>query len=961
MNSHARRLTVVSLACVSLLFLAAVPAAAQVSLTTLGSAYTQNFDTLPATGSATWVNNPAGALLGWYSVRTGTGTTIAADTGTSTGGNLYSYGAAAVAERALGTIGSGNATAGSFFHGVRLLNNTGSTINSLTVTYTGEQWRNSAAAAHTAAFSYLVGSPTVTGTLAEFQTTGVAVTPLDFTSPITGGTAGALNGNLAANRTVKSYSINGLSIPNGTEIMLRWSDPDQTGGDHGLAIDDFSVTPSAGPGTPNLSIDNVSQAEGDAGTSTFTFTVSLDIPAGAGGVTFDIATADGTATVAGSDYVANSLTGQTIAAGNSTYSFAVTVNGDVTVEPSETFFVNVTNVVGAGVADGQGLGTIIGDDGPLTLIHTIQGTGSASGMAGSIVAIDGIVVGSYQGAAGLGGFFVQEEDGDKDVDPLTSEGIFVFSSAVPVAVGDHVHVVGTVVEFGTAPNTLTELSPVGSISVLGSGALPAVAEVTLPASPDPLTAWERFEGMRVHFAQALAITDTFSMASYGEIGLSSGGRLLQPTNTVDPNDAVASGTTYVGPWTNSATVTTAQTANNNNLITLDDGKGGSNVSPEFFNPAGGATRLGNTITGMTGVMTHQFGLYMVQPLAPVVFTAANPRTGPPSVGSPAIKVSFHNTLNFFVNTGTGRGAANATEFTRQRDKLVAALAGIGADVIGLSELEKDPTALDAAKPDNASAASLAAGLTTVTGHAWAAIVDPWTCETDYAPWPCNIGTDPDIKDGIIYDTTKVTPVGGSFTDLVAASGAYSRAPYAQIFTINATGGKFGLVVNHLRSKGCSGGTGLDADQGDGQGCYNNRRMLQAVATSNFVATNAGFAGVPNVLVMGDMNAYGEEDPIDAFRANGMVDLIGADTSYNFSGQSGHIDHALCTAAMASFVTGAGVWHVNADEPVVTDYVMTGKPADAPYAADAYRSSDHDPLLVGIMGTVPVTLMSFEVD
>lgn len=960
MNSPARRFAITSLACVSLLLVTAIPAAAQVSLTTLGSTYMQSFDTLPATGSATWVNNPAGALLGWYSVRTGTGTTIAASDGSSGTGNLYSYGTGTNADRALGTVGSGGAAAGSFFHGVRLLNNTGSPINSLTVSYTGEQWRNSATAAHTVSFSYLVGSPTVSGTLAEFQTAGVAVTPLGFTSPITGGTAGLLNGNLPANRRAKTYTINGLSIPDGTEIMLRWSDPDHTGSDHGLAIDDVSITPFNGPGIPNLTVDDVSKLEGDAGTTTFTFTVSLDVPAGVGDVTFDIATADGTAT-AGSDYVANSLTGQTITAGNSTYTFDVAVNGDVTVEPNETFFVNVTNVTGAGDARNQGVGTITVDDGPLTLIHTIQGTGSASGMVGSVVAIEGIVVGSYQGATGLGGFFVEEEEGDQDVDPLTSEGIFVFSSAVSVAVGDHVHVVGTVVEFGTAPNTLTELSPVGSITVLGSGSpLPTAAEVTLPASPDPLTAWERFEGMRVHFAQALSITNTFDMATFGEVGLSSGGRLLQPTNTVDPNDAVASGTTYVGPWTNSAAVTAAQTANNNNLITLDDGRGGSNVSPEFYNPALGATRLGNTITGMTGVMTHQFGLYLVEPLGPVTFTATNPRTGPPSVGSPAIKVSFHNTLNFYVNTGTGRGAADATEFTRQRDKLVAALAGIGADVIGLSELEKDPTALDAAKPGNAAAASLAAGLTTVTGHAWAAIVDPWSCETDYAPSPCNIGTDPDIKNGIIYDTTKVTPVGGSFTDLVAVSGAYSRAPYAQVFTINATGGKFGLVVNHLRSKSCPG-TGLDADQGDGQGCYNNRRMLQAVATSSFVATNAGFAGVPNVLVMGDMNAYGEEDPIDAFRANGMVDLIGTDTSYNFSGQSGRIDHALCTAAMASFVTGAGVWRINADEPIVTDYVMTGKPADAPYAADAYRSSDHDPLLVGIMGTVPVTLMNFDIE
>ncbi len=115
---------------------------------------------------------------------------------------------------------------------------------------------------------------------------------------------------------------------------------------------------------PSLTINDVSLNEGDAGTTTFTFTVSLSTPAPADGVTFNIATQDGTATTANNDYVARSLTGQTIAAGQSTYTFDVTVNGDLTIEPSETFLVNVTNVAGASIGDGQGIGTIINDDSP---------------------------------------------------------------------------------------------------------------------------------------------------------------------------------------------------------------------------------------------------------------------------------------------------------------------------------------------------------------------------------------------------------------------------------------------------------------------------------------------------------------------------------------------------------------------------------------------------------------------
>jgi hypothetical protein len=125
-----------------------------------------------------------------------------------------------------------------------------------------------------------------------------------------------------------------------------------------------SFTVSGPSAVPSLSIDDISLAEGNSGTTTFTFTVSLSEPAPAGGVTFDIATADNTATTAAGDYVARSLTGQTIPAGSTTYSFNVTVNGDLTVEEAETFLVNVTNVTGANVADGQGQGTIQNEDQP---------------------------------------------------------------------------------------------------------------------------------------------------------------------------------------------------------------------------------------------------------------------------------------------------------------------------------------------------------------------------------------------------------------------------------------------------------------------------------------------------------------------------------------------------------------------------------------------------------------------
>jgi uncharacterized repeat protein (TIGR01451 family) len=329
------------------------PAAAQcVSLTTLGSAYTQNFDTLSNTAGST-TNNLT--IPGWFMTESGGGARdneqYAVDTGGSTTGDTYSYGAAGSTERALGQLRSGTLIP---LFGACFTNNTGSTITSLAVAYNGEEWRlGTAGRTDQMNFEYsLNATDLVTGTWTN-------VAALNFVTPDTA-TTGAKNGNAAADRTALSSTVTSLSIANGATFWIRWNDTDATGADDGLAVDDFSLTPqSVVP--PNLTVNDVSLNEGNAGTTSFTFTVSLSTPAGPGGVTFDIATADGTATQP-SDYTQKSLTAQTIPAGSSTYSFTVLVNGDTTPETNETFFVNVTNVTGAVVTDGQGQGTIVNDD-----------------------------------------------------------------------------------------------------------------------------------------------------------------------------------------------------------------------------------------------------------------------------------------------------------------------------------------------------------------------------------------------------------------------------------------------------------------------------------------------------------------------------------------------------------------------------------------------------------------------
>jgi predicted extracellular nuclease len=348
----------------------AVPPTIQLSAS--GVAYTQNFDTLSNTAGST---TNALTIDGWTFTETGTSARVnqqyAVDTGGSNTGDAYSYGSTASTDRALGQLRSGTivTTIGASF-----TNNTGSTITSLAISYDGEQWRFGGTHTTNDKLDFQI-SFTATSVTDATPGAWTDVDLLDFLPPITSGAASALDGNAAANRVANiSTVLSSLSIANGATFWIRWLDVDAIGGagDDGLAIDNFSITPTAAAALPVLSIDNVTMSEGDAGTVTFFFTVSLSAPAGPGGVTFDIATADGTAQddnpgAEDNDYVAQSLTGQTIPAGSSTYSFQVTVNGDNAPEPNETFFVNVTNVTGATVGDGQGQGTINNDDTPGTL------------------------------------------------------------------------------------------------------------------------------------------------------------------------------------------------------------------------------------------------------------------------------------------------------------------------------------------------------------------------------------------------------------------------------------------------------------------------------------------------------------------------------------------------------------------------------------------------------------------
>ncbi len=585
-------------------------------------------------------------------------------------------------------------------------------------------------------------------------------------------------------------------------------------------------------------------------------------------------------------------------------------------------------------------------------INVVQGSGNASPLVGQAVTVSGIVVANFEGPNRLGGFYIEAPDAEWDSDPVTSEGIFIYTnnaSATPtVTVGDRVNVNGNVIEFGTAPNTLTEITnPV--VTLISSGnALPSSVTVTLPVTA--VADLERYEGMRVNFTQTLTVSDNDSLGQYGELTLSSSGRILQPTNYIDPNDAAASGTSSSGSG-NVAAINAQLSLNQRSTIVLDDASTKQYPFPiPFWDNANNTLRIGTTISNLTGIIGNAFGSYRVfSTTAPNFNFAARPAA--PDVGG-NVKVGSMNVLNYFNGNGDGtgfptsRGADTAEEFSRQRGKAIAAILGLNADVLALMEMENDGTG------PTSAIQNLVAGLNATAGAGtWAFIQDP----ANYASVPG--GTDL-IRATMIYKAAVVAPVGMPQT-ISDTAFVQARAPIAQTFRLTSNNEQFTVVANHFKSKGTSAGLPGDSDQGDGQALSNQTRRLQATALLGFISSLAA-TGPARVITVGDFNAYGEEDPIDILRAGDLSTIINNSYSYLFRGQMGALDHALGNTALMSTVTGSAEWHINADEPVLLDYNLEDKSpltctvncstpdyVGADTSPKPYRASDHDPLIVGL--------------
>jgi 5'-nucleotidase len=572
-----------------------------------------------------------------------------------------------------------------------------------------------------------------------------------------------------------------------------------------------------------------------------------------------------------------------------------------------------------------------------TVTHTIaqvQGTGTATGLAGSVVTVEGVVTADHR-AGGYNGVYLQTagSGGDRPVTAGTaSDGIFVYLTATAanhpaVAIGDVIRVTGTVSEF----NALTQIT-IGAktdVQVCSTdGTLPAPVPLALPLTDE---ARESAEGMLVAPVGAFTVSDVYNTNRFGEVVLAAGNTPARiPTDVARPGSDAA---------------IALKAANKAGRILLDDGRTTNLATaglPPTYITKDQPLRVGDTVEKFSpSVLGYGFSEWRIQPATPVdattpaisrtSFKATNPRTGAPAEVGGDIKVASFNVLNYFVHFGgEARGATDEAAKEKQEAKIVSAITALDADVVALMEIEN--SVRFEATETQLALKTLVGELNAVDG------AGTWDYVRSPAELPAPAQQDV-ITSAIIYKPAKATPKGASKSINDETVWGNAREPIAQTFTSGSI--DFTVVANHFKSKSASvAPTGDNADTGDGQGAYNGDRIRQAKSLATFVDG----LGTDKVILLGDFNAYGKEDPLQVFYDKGYSDAhADGKSSYVFGGESGSLDHALVTGEFAKRITGVDIWNINSVESFAFEY-----DGYAPfYENGPFRSSDHDPVVVGL--------------
>jgi len=554
-------------------------------------------------------------------------------------------------------------------------------------------------------------------------------------------------------------------------------------------------------------------------------------------------------------------------------------------------------LAGCSTLSGSATGT-----GDALAIGRVQGTGAQSPLLGQTVTVEGVI----SARDGKRGWYLQ--DGG-DGDGASSDAIFVADASTGFEPGDRVRVRGVVAEQASGRATRTALEqPV--VQRLGRGTLVPVA--ISEAAPD----WERLEGMALRFDLPVLLADSGELAKRGRVLASVGERLWQPGERAEPGSDAAR----------------AVSADNARRLLWLEANGDTVAWPAGLAQA----RSGSRLDGVTGVLDQAGAGYQLQlTSAPTLQATARPQ--PPQVPG-NLRVAALNLENLFNGDGKGggfptpRGARTAAELAEQLTKHVATINGLDADIVALMELENDGYGRDS------SIATLVDALD-ADGHAGSAnwrYIDAGQGPGDNA-----------IRVGLIYRNDRVRPQGKPATLQAGPFGPHSRVPLAQAFVPirngRIDGAAFVIVANHFKSKGCSGAEDGDRDQGDGAACWNATRSESARLLDDWLKRDPAGHGGARTLLVGDFNAYAREAPLRVLEDAGWRDAfavagVASPYSYVYDGELGRLDHALLSPALAKRLRGAAEWHSNADEPESAGYRAGG--------AGPWRSSDHDPLLLG---------------
>lgn len=607
-------------------------------------------------------------------------------------------------------------------------------------------------------------------------------------------------------------------------------------------------------------------------------------------------------------------------------------------------------------------------------IAEIQGTGTASPLAGSAVTTRGRVTAVFP-TGGFAGYYLQTPGTGGDLTPANhaaSDAVFVFSPSTVdgVRAGEYVEITGTVSEF----YGMTQISVTSAAGLTRlTEAAPEVKATgfSLPAGEDFR---EALEGMLLRPQGPFTVADNYALNQYGEIGLSGGTTTLTQPTAVAP---------YGSPE-----YAAAVAANAARGIKLDDGASTNFLKDSatkaqvlpYLTPTD-PVRVGSPVTFKTNVVLgYANNAWKLQPLAHL--TAANAdavqpasfgatRTDAPAAVGGNLKIASFNVLNYFTTTGDQvagctfytdregnpitvkdgcnvRGAADADNLKRQQDKIVAAITKSGADVVSLMEVENSA---QFGKDRDDALAKLVEALNIAPPGIW-----------DYVRSPANappLADEDMIRTAFIFKKGVAEPVGESVIHNDTVAFASARKPLAQVFKpVGATDDKkFIAIANHFKSKG-SAATPEDTDKG--QGASNLARTEQAKSLLAFADGLKASKGTQKVFLMGDFNAYAKEDPIHVLTAAGYVNQDEkaknsdgtAKHSYLFGGLTGSLDYVLASPAADAAVTGADIWNINSVESVALEYSRYNNNVTNYYAADPFRASDHDPVVVGL--DLPVT-------